>query len=89
MLISMVWGLLRGVRKSVGVVMTWDAVQAAMEHHHQQMVLYSPFGLMETAPVRTGPLFANMRLLALQHWTHLWHRDLIGKATVQVRGGGG
>ena len=83
-LISMLWGLFQGVKKSVGAIGHWKDVQAAMDIHHQQMMLYSPFSQTQGEDQQYGPLFANMRLLALQHWVHLWHRDLIGKDTLRA-----
>ena len=42
-LISMLWGLFQGVKKSVGAIGSWKNVQPSMDVHHQQMILYTPF----------------------------------------------
>eukprot|EP00669_Euglena_mutabilis_P014297 TRINITY_DN9353_c0_g1_i1.p1 TRINITY_DN9353_c0_g1~~TRINITY_DN9353_c0_g1_i1.p1 ORF type:complete len:309 (+),score=120.86 TRINITY_DN9353_c0_g1_i1:127-1053(+) len=76
MLVSLVWGLFRGVAKSVGAVHEWSAVQAAMDEQAGDMVMYCPTSLHQNA-VDPELLGLNMGLLALQPWVHMWGRDLI------------
>ena len=81
MVVSVVWGLWGGVKRGVGMVQQWGQVQGAMDTLQKDMPMYAPFCTDEAQGKEL--LTVNHALLALQHWGHLWQRDLISRPLLE------
>ena len=85
MLVSVCWGVFGGIKRGVGRgVMKWAQVQSAMDALQKDMPMYAPFTPFDVGQDESSErATVNMALLALQHWRHLWQRDLISKDVLQ------
>jgi hypothetical protein len=89
-LISLLWSFCQGLIRSVGAIRKWTQVQHAMDTLLLQQDLYSPFrqyfegSLKDQVHISTNPRFVNLVTMALQHYCHLWQRDLISMSHLQA-----